>query len=258
MAKRHGNTLLEVLPPHMRTNRSDGRRVGAPTAQPPSVQGDDRVLLSNPLGWLSPGRTIRLPVGYVFIAAAVVIFIGVASYLFGYKIGRERGQTEQAQLLARYGSPVADDPLNLVNGTDPNPPRSATPVTPAEGRNGTADTAGDAHGATPAVDAPDGASTTSENTPRRERGLNYWIVASYPSDAARRLADFLESQGVASEVVPVDNAASQVWALPGFSRELLRSSEARSFEQRLRRLGRIWKNEHRGGDDLGSMYLKKY
>jgi hypothetical protein len=258
MAKRHGNTLLEVLPPHMRTNRSDGRRVGAPIAQPPSVEGDERVLLSNPLGWLSPGRTIRLPVGYVFIAAAVVIFIGVASYLFGYKIGRERGQTEQAQLLARYGSPVAEDPLNLVNGTDPNPQRSSVPVTREDGRTGTGQPAGEADGTAPDGDTPDEATSTSNNTPRRERGLNYWIVASYPRDAAQRLADFLQSQGVASEVVPVDNATSQVWALPGFSRELLRSSQARDFEQRLRRLGRVWMNEHRGGDDLGSMYLKKY
>src|SRR5690242_19982454 len=39
--------------------------------------------------WLSPGRTVRLPVGYMFLIAALAVVL----IWFAYMVGAKRGQT---------------------------------------------------------------------------------------------------------------------------------------------------------------------
>ena len=94
--------------------------------------------------WLSPGHPVRFPVGYLFIAGAVVAGIMVGTYIFGYRRGDEAAQAgydESLLALARRSEEAPTrDPL-IVPGrlvapqewvTEP-PPAVAPPPAPAPG-----------------------------------------------------------------------------------------------------------------------------
>ncbi|MFG0251856.1 MAG: hypothetical protein ACF8NJ_03175 [Phycisphaerales bacterium JB038] len=263
MAKRRrGPTLLEVLPHDMR--RPSDRRTGYPVSAPPPVSAgdDERLEMGTPFGWLSPGQVVRLPVGYILIVAAGVVILAVAAFYIGFDLGDRAGMRKAQELNRTYGpttiDPLVDDYIDPVGaaatpggadgGTVGDPSREDEPTTAADAEDGAAETS------SPAEPAPVG--TTLE----RVEGLNYWILTSYLTPAeGERLIAFLGEHGVPARAY--ENPGTefvQVWALRGFTREELRSPAAPAFEQQLRRLGRLWKNERGGTDDLATMYKKKY
>lgn len=95
--------------------------------------------------------------------------------------------------------------------------------------------------------------------PRRQ-GLNYPIVARYPLEDAKMLADFIAERGVATLVVSADTTGLfHVIPLTGFTGEGFRAKQHHAAERRLREIGRQWKirNNNRG-DDLSSLWWDKF
>lgn len=102
----------------------------------------------------------------------------------------------------------------------------------------------------------DAGGETGSSVDSRQVGLNYWILLRVPPDEAERACGFLRGHGVDSFVHPLENTGlCHVIALRGFTGD---DESARQYQAELKKLGRIWKSEHRGTDAFVSMYLSKY
>jgi hypothetical protein len=256
--------LLEVLPHDMR--RPSDQRTGLPVSAPPPIAAGDgeRLEISSPFGWLSPGQVVRLPVGYILLAAAGVIILAVAVFYIGYEVGGRAERLDAEERYRRYGSPAATDPLVVDDFIDPVGAAASqgdagdreTPTPPNTDEGARTTDVGEETAATPTPVRNDPVATDLE----RVRGLNYWIVTSFATpDEGERLIQFLAESGIPARAFPnPESEFVQVWVMRGFTREELRTPAAPAFQQQLRRLGRIWKNERGGADDLATMYQKKY
>ncbi len=260
--RRRGPTLLEVLPSDMR--RGGRHRVGYAQSTPPPVQaGDDEPIeMSRPLGWLSPGQVVRLPVGYLLIAAAGMVILAVAVFLIGYQTGGRAERLRAEERIRTYGPPTTDP----LAGGFVDPAGSAADLGAGAG-DASASTPGERTDTQPAVEstARDGASSPPpgpqnrpQSTPQRVRGLNYWIVSYTTPEEGERLVQFFAEHGLPARAYPASGGNVQVWVLRGYTAEERRSAEADAFERRLRQLGRIWKSERGGTDNLDTMWPKKY
>jgi hypothetical protein len=244
MAKRLSRTpLYEVLARH-RARASRPAEGSAPSR-------DDRA--PEPP---APARTIRLPLGYVFLAAAGVIILIAVAYMIGHDRGEEVARTafEQeildATRMATSGS-VARDPL----------------AAPAE----TGDRTVDSGGFEPEAPRAGGEAAAAGNGARgwgpiesdpRQPGLNYRVLATTRPDGARRLAAYCRENGLEAYVVGDDNSRlRQVIVLPGFERLPTPSSPNPLAERLVRtveRIGERWRAEHRGESDLKDAYWDLY
>lgn len=94
----------------------------------------------------------------------------------------------------------------------------------------------------------------------REKGVNYFILAHYPEKEARKLVQFLSSQGVETVAVRRKNSSRlyQVLALRPFPSGTLGSPQRSTYQRQLQRLGQTWKQRHKGPTDLADMYPARY
>ncbi len=196
--------------------------------------------------WLSPGRTVRFPVGYLFIAGAVVAGIVVGTYIFGYRRGDESAQAgydESLLALARRSDEAPTrDPL-IVPGrlavpqewvTEP-PPAAAPPPAPAPG--------------------PDGQIFHDPRQP----GLTYFVLVETVVDGAERLARYCRAHGLEAYVVAGGTGRfRKVIALPGFEPAQRSSHEVKVLEAQIHNVGDQWKHHERGATDLRDAYPSLY
>lgn len=96
----------------------------------------------------------------------------------------------------------------------------------------------------------------------REKGKRYYTLATYSVTKEQYLMPLLEylwSQGVEAAAINGHNSGFfQVVALQGFSREEINQKAHKQYEDVLRRIGRKWKAEGGGDDNLQGLYLQEY
>jgi hypothetical protein len=243
MAKRFPRTpLYEVLARH----RERASRPAEGAAPPRDERAPEHP---------TTARTIRVPLGYVFLAAAAVIMLIAVAYMLGHERGEQvaRAVFEQeildATRMASSGS-VVRDPLA-------EPAETGETAAPGGGELEPTPPADDA--ATPA----DGARGWGPiNSDPRQPGLNYRVLATTRLDGAGRLAAYCRENGLEAYVVGDDNSRlRQVIVLPGFERLPTPSSPNPLAERLVRtveRIGERWKAEHRGESDLKDAYWDLY
>src|SRR5262245_44412138 len=214
----------------------------APTiAEPINLAPVDDV----PGGWIRPGRVIRLPVGYILLAAALTVTLVVAAYMIGH--GRGEG-------LAR-----ADYEKNLVNAAGPSlntPPESLEPIS-----DPTSQPLALSGASLPIKSAPKSAwGPVAPKSDPRKKGLSYFVLAATNQAGAVKLADFCRSHGLETYVVPDKNKLLLVIAFPGFDSSVTKRSspEVRSLEERIHEIGTMWQRETRDVRDLHDAYPSKY
>ncbi len=206
--------------------------------EPASPQDQDR--------WLSPGRTVRFPVGYLFIAGAVVAGIVVGTYIFGYRRGDESAQAgydESLLALARRSDEAPTrDPL-IVPGRLAAPQEWVTELPPAA--------------APPPAPAP-GPDGQIFHDPRQP-GLTYFVLAETVVDGAERLARYCREHGLEAYVVGGGTRRfRKVIALPGFEPAQRSSHEVKVLEAQIHNVGDQWKHHERGATDLRDAYPSLY
>lgn len=245
---RRGPALYELIRDKPRVRVAvDGERPARDAAPPPLAPGPAPMLAS-------AGRSIRVPVGYVFLAVAAGIALLFAGYFVGHSRANAKALAERrAQSAALLDDSVAD-PLTALGsrvspgGSQPavNPPKQAT--TPALSRPAGTQTRTGAGQASAAV-----------GLDPRAPGLNYYICARLREEEAVRAAEFLSANGVAAAVTPADNPTLRlVVATRGFTREEMRGGEASALRSRISSLGRIYKEQHKGPTDFHDVYPEKY
>jgi len=186
--------------------------------------------------------TLRVPLGYVLVAVAGVAAAVLLAYSIGYQAGQNRRDRMDAQRLAGQADRQAPtrDPLLAPSAG----PATAAPTAEPD------DTG-------PSDPAPARAATDGDP---RTPGLNYFIVALYPEDLARRAAAFLRERGVDAAVVP-NNASRNLYhvvSLRGFPRREVGTPAYTEHRALLMRLGRVWKREHDGPTDFSDAWAARY
>jgi hypothetical protein len=183
---------------------------------------------------------LRVPRGVLAILIVGAVGLLVLAYLVGYSRG------EAAAVAALQVEP---GPLGPGNVTLRQPPHG--------GDHGALDASGDPapqQVVVPRVDLQ--ANPLGIDT--RESGLNYHYLALYDRDTAERLIQFLQTNGVESCAVSVQNGRLfQVIDLQGVAADRI-GDLGRQRKDRLTQLGRLWKQQNNGPSDLSDAYLRKY
>lgn len=245
---RRGPALYELIRDKPRVRVPvDGERPLRDTAPPPIASGPGPIIAS-------AGRSIRVPVGYVFLAVAAGIALLFAGYFVGHSRANAKVMAERrAQSAALLDDSVADPLAALGSQVSPggnqpatNPPRQG--ATPPQTRpTGTAPRPGA------------GQASAAVGLDPRAPGLNYYICARLREEEAVRAAEFLSANGVAAAVTPADNPTLRlVVATRGFTREEMKGGEASALRSRISSLGRIYKEQHKGPTDFHDVYPEKH
>jgi hypothetical protein len=200
--------------------------------------------------WLRPGQMIRLPAGYVLLAAGIVIILSAFAYMVGHSRGQavERRKYEDGVRGKIDGGPVEAaytlDPMTeSVSGSQQQPVGS-----------------GSRSGSNPAAASGVKASHPSSwgaiepRTDPRKKGLNYFVLAETTQAGAVRLADFCRSQGLETYVVSGKNDRRRVVAFPGFGSSARSSAEVKALEALIHTVGDKWKRTQKGDTDLRDAY----
>ncbi len=242
MAKRRNNpALYELIRTRADTpaQRPDVRDYGSD-----GLAGDDGDSGLD-WGWMSPGHTVRLPIGYLFLAVAGVLLLIVLAYALGYARGDQAVQARDdaqrfEEVSDELGSGVVD-PLRGEAGQE-NGDGSASERASSDGGN---DNTGDR------------AWGPVESDPR-ERGNNYYVLIYTWRAKAVELAEFCREHGLEAYVPPGNNELRHVIVVPGFPSGELASPQARSLQQRIHEVGRKWDQLSRENDNLQGAYLQRY
>lgn len=230
--------------------------------------------------WITPGRTMRVPVGYIFLAAAALLTATLASYMFGFRRG---GVARERELVALRADAAVRGPAKDPLLADQNAQRP--PVAPTNTRAGGEIDAAEAASAlgplvagTTAPNAPSSAEPASKPAASRDplviedstrvplaAGLNYYIIDRLRPDEALAAARYLRLHGVEAAVFstrilfPGDSSSLRlVVALKGFAPGEVSSPESKTYASRIREIGRRWRAEENGVSDFSTMYAAKY
>jgi hypothetical protein len=204
--------------------------------------------------WLSPGSMIRLPVGYVLLAAGAALILVVATYIIAFRRGESHGTDRmRTEILNRLSDdstrPLADDPL-VVLPNEANSTRSAINSS-ANRSTSTPPTIPLARPVSkwgPVVSEP------------RQKGLSYFVLAETSEAGARKIAEFCRSNGLETYVVSGKNERlRRIIALPGFEPAAQTTPEIRGLEQQIRTIGERWKKSERNATtDFRDLYAKPF
>lgn len=246
MAKRSATPALYEK---MRTRPSDGGGTIAPSSRIVEPASRPAVTRTDVGGnWLGPGRVIRLPVGYVLLAAALMIVVVVTAYMVAFKRGQSTGKAELSQMvndLSGSEPRVTNDPLTDLNAP-PSGARGALTDSPTARKSSAA-----ASGLQIRPSSAWGAITADP----RKKGLNYFVVAETREPGAKKIAEFCRNNGLETYVIPGKNdGLRRVIVLPGFESGVRSSPEVKSLESRMQDVGDKWKKFERGNSDFRGAY----
>ena len=217
--------------------------------------------------WFAAGRRLNLPMGYVFIAAALVIASWIGMYMIGYSRAESTLENERIELLTSTADPLrTGEPATTSNNrsraasSGATRPRSTTSrPTPSVSSDGPTGTGLPARtGMTPSTRAT--ANRPASVLPRAEfeSGLNYLVIANYHQDEAQRAAAYLMDNGIRAAVVPINSGATwRVVGLEGYTGEQMRAGEHRTYRDSIEALGRAWERDHNGSDNFSGMFFRK-
>jgi hypothetical protein len=204
----------------------------------------------------SPGQGLLLPWPVLLGGVGVLIAVVAVIAMLAFNAGAKR---EQEQLLPKDGEPpVVGRPAN------PREPQPADPLRESGARR-----AGETPAA-PRTDAARAALPVYGEDPR-ESGKNYLIIERLMFDDAMAAAEFLTANGVPSvvvapegtEVSDLQQQPRAIWlvvARDGFTRDEFRADSARAEEIKnsVIRLGRRWKQDHKGSTNFANCYWNKF
>lgn len=214
-----------------------GRRKAEAAPKPPGRESQP----SSTWSWLSPGRTIRLPVGYLLLGTAAALVLLVAAFTVGYARGHRfaKARFEQqdwsatAQPLMRVPPPeeiaAVPDPGAATVAAGPVAVEPAMP-----------------QGWGPAVSDP------------RVAGRNYFVLIHTQYDNAVELADFCRGNGLEAYVIQADNMALyRVIVLPGYDKGQRASDLVHRLERDIVEVATKWRLQVNPRDDL-AYYPERY
>jgi hypothetical protein len=170
---------------------------------------------------------------------------------------------------------IKDANLTALHPLEPAPANPTTRRSPGAASPGTTTKNAGANSATnpgtaPGVTPPPAGLPPGQPRPKlsrlavdpREKGKRFFTLASYSvsrEEYMLPLLEFLWSQGVEAAAVQAHNSKNfAVVALQGFTRDEVNSKAHKQYEDTLRAVGKKWKAESGGDDNLQGLYLQEY
>lgn len=227
-------------------------------AATPSNSGHPTVSDGHGLAWLGAGRTVRLPVGYIFLAIAAAVILTAVSYSIGVAAGQEKER--QAHSLNRDAQAEANRVMQQLGGsTAQRPAGDRTSGDAPISRNGQRTPSDQAQTpSTPRHTTPRAGTAGAIESDPREPGLNYFVLIHTTRDNAIEMAAFCRERGLEAYVVPGNNTWSKVFVLPGFRGDELRSDRALNLREQILSVGRDWSARAPGNRDFHGHYAERY
>ncbi len=190
----------------------------------------------------SAGRTIRVPVGYLWLAGAGGLVLLIGAFSTGFVRGQyettarfEREWLETRQPTLAVPPPEIKTVDQLVR-TETSPGLETRAV----------------------ADPPVRPHSPADRPGRilsdpRVKGLNYFILIHTHRKNAEELAVFCRQEGVEAYAVPDKRNKSlyRVLVLPGYAKGQRSSAPVRALEQRITDATRKWKLQRNPRDELG-------
>lgn len=177
---------------------------------------------------------LRLPTGIAIVLALTSVLLLVLAYWAGQTRGRRYilAQSGQSEVVATLFHPVDSVTSDMRPAAGLQPPPDDRLLANIAPKDHTA----------------------------RTVGHNYFVLAHYPQADAQRLVNFLDGHGVDTAAFKQHNGRLfQVVALRGFRRQEITGPDRQEFEQKLRQLGRTWKNKRYGPDfSQTGIYLDRF
>lgn len=217
-----------------------------------------------------PLRVLRVPIGYVWIAAGAALLVAVIAYVAGFnhasarEASRRASQADAASGTDGLGGAGIADPLV----SQPEPGRGGTRggkpddtgakaadksgARPRAGEGGTGGTAGQ---------AGTGMTSGGASPPDpRQKGWHYFVVAHPSISRTGEMVQFLRANGLDAHVVRDHNGdLRKVIVLPGFARQEDRSSpQVKAFRAKLLEVGLKWEKAARGNQNFGKAYAEPF
>ncbi len=206
-----------------------------PERRPPEEPRDESRLMR----WLGAGRSIRLPVGYIWLAAAIVVVAVAGAFSLGFVRGQREAETAyQRDWLAMNAMPVPPPEVahEGFDGLATHLP-AIDPATTAQ--------------APPAEAGPAGAGWGDVESDPRQEGVNYFVLLTTYRDNALAFARFCRDNDVEAYVVTSNNSSyHRVVALPGYLAGDRSSEAVRDLERRIVEVARKWKLQVNPRDNL--------
>lgn len=192
-------------------------------------------------------RSLRVPLGFLWLLGVAVLLVAVVAYAFGYGRGKAAGFNDG--LAQRAGVDLAAATTRSVQ--DPLLKQASTPV--AQVTSAPADAKG-------ASQAGGSESAPKDGDPRR-KGVNYFVIARPSEQVAAEMLAFCRAEGLDAHLVSDHNGgrSRKIIVLPGLaSSESRKAPEAQKLEARIKTVGQRWKAKAKGNKDFSDAYLELF
>lgn len=207
-------------------------------SQSPPQDGD----AEQPAPAPSPPRRIHLPTGFAVLGLIVVVGVILVAWWMGRTAAHQAQEVDQANRIAMR---VSDDPLAVPLPAAPVEPIAVAPPQPPLAEPTIVQTP---------VETP---KTRPQGDPR-QKGLYYVVLAETRRDGGEAMADFCWDHGLEVAVISGHNARNvKVIALPGLVSKDRTTPANRALDQRIRDVGRLWKESGQHTNFSDNYYQKK-
>ena len=180
-------------------------------------------------------RSLRVPLGFVWLVGVGVLVFAVLAYSFGYARGRTAGFNEGVsqrleEQAAAAGARAVRDPLRQA-GPEPAAQAPSEPERPAT-------------------------TSASAGIDPRQAGLWYFILARPSAAAAAEMLAFCRAEGLDAHLVSDDNGKSRkIIVLPPLANAEARKTPAgQALEAKIRKAGDRWKAKAKGNRNFSDAY----
>ncbi len=213
-----------------------GRGKAARAPEPPDDQRPHRRWRSN------AGRTIRLPVGYLWLAGAGGLVLLIGAFSTGYMRGQHETTARlEGEWLDTRQPTLAVPPPEIKTVERPVRTGQSPSIEPRAAAN------------RPERPRPPAGGPGRILSDPRVKGLNYFILIHTHKKNAEKLAVFCRQEGVEAYAVPDKRNRSlyRVLVLPGYAKGQRSSEAVRALERRITDATRKWKVQRNPRDELG-------
>ena len=256
------------------------RRRGAPTLYELTKSGG-RGSISGGSGGLSGGstpsvsllgneaaRSVRVPVGFLWLLGVAVLGFAALTYAFGVGRGRAAGfaegfSTKVSEDNTRAMARTVNDPMKQgaasVSVTPQKPLPPAAAKTPANTVTVAKTTAQNNSKADSKTDSKPESAPASKADPR-EKGVNYLTLARPSADQAEAMLAFCKAEGLAAYLVLDNNAKlRKIIVTPGLrTTAALQTKDGQELLAKVKSVGLRWKALKKGNKDFSDAYLELF
>ncbi|MSR33850.1 MAG: hypothetical protein EXS12_03485 [Phycisphaerales bacterium] len=213
-------------------------------------------------------RSIRVPVGFLWLLAIAVLVLAAGSYMIGFVLGHAAGIPEgysaklsddNARALARS----VNDPMKQDAAAVSVTPQKALPSTGATspGNSVTVAKSNTQKNSSPNYkgDSKPGSEPASNEDPR-EKGVNYLTLARPSAEQAENMLAFCKAEGLAAHLVLDNNAKlRKIIVTPGLrTTAVLQTKDGQELLAKVKSVGVRWKAQKKGNKDFSDAYLELF